>query len=804
MSLDVNSQSPVFDGLKVVELCQGMSGPLASQLFADNGADVVKIEPPRGDWARAMPGFRMWNRGKQGVALDLSTAEGRENALRLIDGADVLIESVRGGTKHALGLTPAELRERNPRLVHCTITGFGLAEKWEKLPSYEGVVAARIGRWMGADRLSGMSEVNRGPRPVFNITPFGSYGCACLVLVGVVGALRHAKKTGQGSHIDTSLLDGIAAATMRVPFRREGEKVAPVGETKDRSVLFRGINLAFLTAPCSDGRFIQMCARQPDHYKRWMKAIGLGHMLEDPRFANGPVGFKTIADVDEVEVHIREAMGKRTQAEWMELFAGEFDVGADPFLTPPEFLQMADMVDNGRVVEFDDPEVGRTTQVGPLALIEGVETTIGRPAPRLGEHQAMLDELAAAKGAAAPGAGATSRGAVPANRARPPLEGITVLEAAYFIAGPMGASVLAELGARVIKLEPLEGDPFRATLTEFAQMAHGKESIAVDLKHPQAKDLVERLIRKSDILLHSFRPGAPVRLGLDYETVHALNPGIVYLYAGSYGSKGPQARRPAFHSTPNALCGAGIIQAGEGNPPVDDSYPDPCSALGVAAALAIGLHARERTGVGQAIETTMLASTGYVHSDMIVQYPGRPAPMVPDRGQHGFHALYRLYPCASGWIFVAALQDKEWHALAKAVGHPEWIDDARYATRDLRFADTGLVTKLAEIFSGDDADSWAERLLAAGVPATRADENTFEEFLVENVPHYPMTHPVFGDYWRRGPVIRFDTCESAPIRGAPSLGDHTEALLTELGYSDEERAALIEAGAVKASQGGKA
>jgi crotonobetainyl-CoA:carnitine CoA-transferase CaiB-like acyl-CoA transferase len=802
MSPEVNSQSPVFEGLNVVELSQGMSGPLACQLLADNGASVVKIEPPTGDWAREMPGFRMWNRGKQSVVLDLSTPKGKEQALALIDEADVLVECVRGGTQRALGLSAAELRARNPSLVHCTITGFGLAKKWEKLPSYEGVVAARIGRWMGADRLSGMSEINRGPRPVFNITPFGSYGCACLVLVGIVGALRHAKKTGEGSHIDTSLLDGIAAATMRVPFRRDGAKVDPVGATKDRSVLFRGINLAFLTPECSDGRFIQMCARQPDHYKRWMKAIGLGHMLEEPRFANGPVGFLTIADVDEVEVHIRAAMAKRTQAEWMDLFAGEFDVGADPFLTPPEFLAMADMVDNGRVVEFEDPAVGRTTQVGPLALIEGVETTIGRPAPALGEHQALLDRLPAANAARESGAGAAT-GAAPAQRARPPLEGITVLEAAYFIAGPMGASVLAELGARVIKLEPLEGDPFRATLTEFAQMAHGKESIAVDLKHPQAKELVERLIAKSDILLHSFRPGAPVRLGLDYETAHALNPGIVYLYAGSYGSKGPQARRPAFHSTPNALCGAGLIQGGEGNPPVDDSYPDPCSALGVAAALAIGLHARERTGVGQAIETTMLASTGYVHSDMVVQYPGRPAPMVPDQGQHGFHALYRLYPCASGWIFVAAIQDKEWHALAKAVGHPEWIDDAAYATRDLRFTDAGLTEKLAEILLTDDADNWQDSLLAAGVPATRADENSFEEFLVDNVPHFPMTHPVFGDYWRRGPVIRLDTCESAPIRGAPSLGEHTEALLAELGYSEEERAALINAGAVKASQGGK-
>jgi crotonobetainyl-CoA:carnitine CoA-transferase CaiB-like acyl-CoA transferase len=642
-----------------------------------------------------------------------------------------------------------------------------------------------------------MAEVNRGDRPIFNITPFGSYASACLALVGIVGALRSRNSTGAGTHLETSLLDGIAAATMRVPFRREGEQVAPVtAVTRGRDVLFRGINLAFMTAECSDGRYIQMCARQPDHYKRWLQAIGLGHLLDDPKFANGPVGFATIEDVDEVDVLIRKAMRERTQAEWMELFAGEFDVGADPFLTPAEFLQMADMVDNGRGVQIDDPTVGVTTQVGPLALLDESAMTIGRPAPRLGEHQASLDTLPSRAPAATDGEQSST------GRARPPLEGITILEAAYFIAGPLASTILAELGARVIKLEPLAGDPFRRTSVEFAQISHGKESIAVDLKHPAARELLERLVRKADVLLHSFRPGAADRLGLGYETVHALNPELVYLYATSYGSRGPQAQRPAFHSTPNALCGAGIIQAGRGNPPVDDSYPDPCAGLGVAAALAIGLYARDKTGVGPTIETTMLTATGYVHSDMVVQYQGRPAPLVPDGGQHGLHALYRLYPCASGWIFLAAVQDKEWQALADALGHPEWCSDDRFATSEARLEHGDeLAAILGEIFADQPAQHWQDHLLAHRVPATRADEQPFEEFLVSNTPHHPMTHPDFGDYWRRPPVIRIDGCESAEPSVAPSLGQHTTALLAELGFTPAECTELIESGAVKAKEG---
>jgi crotonobetainyl-CoA:carnitine CoA-transferase CaiB-like acyl-CoA transferase len=338
-------------------------------------------------------------------------------------------------------------------------------------------------------------------------------------------------------------------------------------------------------------------------------------------------------------------------------------------------------------------------------------------------------------------------------------------------------------------------------MVEFAQLSHGKESIAIDLKHPRARDLVDRLLRQADVLLHSFRPGVPERLGLDFERVHAINPRLVYLYAGSYGSKGPQSRRPAFHSTPNALCGAGIVQAGEGNPPVDDSYPDPCSGLGVAAALAIGLHARERTGVGLALETTMLTATGYVHSDMVVQYAGRPATHAQDPGQHGFGACYRLYQCArGGWLFLAAVQEKEWRALAEALGHAEWLVDPRFATlKARRESDDALADELAELFAGRTAAEWEATLLEHGVPATRADEQTFEEFLVANVPHQPMTHSAFGDYWRRPPAVRFEGCEPVGTTVAPGLGEHTAALLTELGYTPDECADLIESGAVKAS-----
>ena len=247
-------------------------------------------------------------------------------------------------------------------------------------------------------------------------------------------------------------------------------------------------------------------------------------------------------------------------------------------------------------------------------------------------------------------------------RAKPPLAGITILEAATFVAAPLGATLLAELGARVIKVEPLEGDAYRRTGLEAAHMTHGKESICVDLKTSDGRSIICALVAKSDALLHNYRPGVTERLGLDYETLRKVNPDLVYLYGASYGTNGPESHRSAFHSTPNALCGGGILQGGQGNPPVDDSYPDPCAGLGAGTALALGLLAQVRFGIGQYAETTMLCSAGWVHSNRLTKYGDGPIQPPVDSEQRGLHALYRLYACAKGWLFLAVLQEREWVA----------------------------------------------------------------------------------------------------------------------------------------------
>jgi crotonobetainyl-CoA:carnitine CoA-transferase CaiB-like acyl-CoA transferase len=271
---------------------------------------------------------------------------------------------------------------------------------------------------------------------------------------------------------------------------------------------------------------------------------------------------------------------------------------------------------------------------------------------------------------------------------------------------------------------------------------------------------------------------------------------LVYLYGASYGSRGPQNRRAAFHSTPNALAGGGIQQAGLGNAPVDDSYPDPGSGLAAATALMLGLWAREVTGRGQYLETTMLTSAGYILSNNLVLYDGAPPMAMPDRGQHGLHALYRLYPCQTGWLFVAAGRDHEWHALATAANQPGWRSDPRFATTEGRLAnDNALAGLLGAVLAGRPAEDWDRILTGAGLACAVASEVAVDKWFEDHGLLLAEDHPVFGPFWRAPPKVRLS---ANPPRIVPpsALGEQTRPILRQLGYTDEAVDDLVERGRV--------
>ena len=756
-----------LEGLRVLELGSGAAAGIAGMVLAENGAEVVKIEPPDGDPCRGQPGFAVWHRGKKSAALDLADPGDRSRFLDLAQVADGVIEAFRPSTAARLGVDFETLRGLNDRLVYAAITGFGESGPWRNLPGYEQIVAAKSGRMTTYDGVR--------PGPVFTPVPIASYGAGMLAAVGLMAGIWDRGRSGRGQRVHTSLLHALTVYDMTSGHGNRTNTPAEPGR------VYGIMRVPFMTAPTKDGRFIQMCSRQARHYHRWLAELGLEALLDDPQLAHAPDLWPSEERLVEVIEAIRTGMEHRTAEEWMDVFSAK-DIGGDPFLAPQEFLDHPQCTENERRQEVLDPEMGPTVQIGPLGLYSETPSVVGPPAPLFGEH---TDEVLTAWGSAA----SPDHNA---HRTRPtdelPLADVTILDVGYFYACPFAATLLAEAGARVIKVEPPTGDPGRRNwTTDYVKSLVGKESIVLNLKTSEGLDILYRLVDEADVFLHNFRPGTPERLGIDADAVLGRNPGLLYVYASCFGSRGPWAHKAGFHSSPNAVAGAGVVESGDQNPPRNRTYGDPTAALATAAAIMAGVLACRRTGRGQRLETTMLTATAYAVAQWGVQHSGPAAPVV-DSGQYGCHAYQRLYETSDGWLVLDMHRDRERRALGAVLGSelPETPTPE-------------AASRLAGLFREDTAGAWETRLLAAGVPAVQADRGDFlhnmlnEDHMRSSGVAVEAEQDGLGSYWRAAPTMQFSAAP-APLAPALPLGWATSAILGELGIDASAIARLRDTG----------
>ncbi|MEE9198579.1 MAG: CoA transferase, partial [Dehalococcoidia bacterium] len=652
------------DGLRVLDLGQGY-GAIPGMILADYGAEVIKVEPPGGEAFRHLPAFLQWNRGKKSVVLDLKTDRGRRAAQALARESDVLIENFRPGVAERLGIGYEGLAQVNPGLVYLSISAFGQKGKYRHYKGYEGIVSAKCGQHL-------MQCGYRGDDPHYDAVFKCSYGSAIQGLIGVLAALHLKDKAGVGQKVESTMVQALYVYSYGgIRFLDDPALYRRLGGVQGRDPR-NNSSIGFRIGQCADGEFIQSGSASGRIFENMMRALGIEEYFTDPRFKNG-VGQSTSDEDKAYLISLIDAAYKtKPLDEWVRIF-DEQDVGYALFATTQEFMDYPQVLHNGHVIEVDDPTVGRMKQVGPLVKFVGQEWKFPGPAPQLGQH---TREVLARVEEGAPGHASSPAGSSPA----PPLpegalNGVTVVDLSTYAAAPGGPGILRDLGARVIKVEPPEGEPMSGSLGDlFLRIHRGKERICLDLKTPEGREILYQLVAEADIFVHNFRPGVPERLGLDYETLRGVNRRLVYLYASAFGSNGPDARRPAFDPVVSAMAGAETLQAGEGNPPQDRRVSDHSAYLVVAVAMLLGLQARARSGEGQCMETTMLCSAAYLFSDDFLRYEGKPPRPTPDNGQYGLGPLYRLYRTQEGWVFLAVLTDEEWSAFCQAVDHPEWGD----------------------------------------------------------------------------------------------------------------------------------
>lgn len=747
-----------FAGLRVIDFTQGIAGPMATMFLADFGAEVVKVEPPEGDRAREHPGYWCWNRNKLRVCLDLSSYEGRRSARHLIASADVCVFDALPGELERLGLDAATVTADHPGLLHVWLPPYAARGRWSLLPPEEQLLAAVSGACS--------FQFSWDDVPVELVTPQLAYAQAALGACAIAAGLVERQRSGLGQAVIVGGLHAFAVV--------ESGGALRAGEVlRMRSPGARGALPNYRLYRCADGAWLFLGTLMPHHFWKALEVLDLFDVMAiegvDGEFAN-----LMRPEVREAVIARFDArFAERPREEWLRLLE-EAGVPRAPVWPRERWFAHPQVAAIGMRVELRHPELGTIAMPGvPVRLSDtpgAVRTLIA---------EANVDELLRERPPRPP-----ERREVPPVRPGGPLAGVRVLDLGMVIAGTFIGTILANFGADVVKVEPPDGDPFRQYGLGFAGYNQGKRSVVLDLKDPEGRALFHRLVEGADVVLDNYRLGVLERLEIDYAKLSRRNPRLVQASVTGYGSVGPMAHLPGFDPLLQAQSGLMAAQGGDDEPvfhqiPVNDTATSLVAAFGILAAL----YARERTGRGQRVETSLAAQSVLFQSGELTWYEGRPAPAKGGRDFPGVRALDRLYRCRDGWLAVVCRREEQFHQLCLALGHPEWV--GRFLARQalMEPPDGPLAMLLAEAFAERERDEVVERLIARGVPcapALRIEEVFTSPWHRENGLFWECDHPQFGRLTLVRSFAEWSRTPAGFARRPPLLGEHTEEVLAEL------------------------
>jgi crotonobetainyl-CoA:carnitine CoA-transferase CaiB-like acyl-CoA transferase len=798
----------VLAGVRVLDLSQGIAGPITGMLLSDHGAAVTKVEPPGGDRFRALPGANTWLRGRRSIELDLAKPDDRTTFHDLVRASDVVLESFAPGAAAPLGCDPVTLRGLNPGLIHCSITGYGAHPGHRDRPAYDALVAARLGLLhenrghLGSptghingdepflpdlDIPEGMPPGPPRPGPIFTYTPWPSLCAAYLATMGVSAALLARERDGRGQHVETSLLQAALALTTGKWQKAENFRATgyPTWIYDERAT--KGFFM------CSDGRWIEIWVPNP----RFVLSSAAGDTLEvrrklastrddDARIPPDPENLIVLAHYWPA---MKEAIARFPSHDWVRV-AAEAGVPLQLVRTPEEALADPALMAEGAVIDLEHPDHGRLRQVGILYGMSASPGAVQGSVPTVGQHNDDIRaELAGSTGPhlVAPDA--------PTATGRPPLHGVTVLDLGFAVAGPFGTQALSDLGANVIKINATR-DPFwHATHIAYA-CNRGKRSICIDLKQPEGLAVFHRLVARADVVHSNMRRDALVRLGCDEAALRPHNPTMIYCHTRGF-DRGPRSDAPGNDQTGASLAGVTWEDGGgyDGGRPFWSLTSMGDTGNGYLSAIAViqALYHRARTGEGQSVDTSILNAALLSASSATVTTDGTPLPRPHlDRLQLGLSALYRLYETADGWLCLAVTDQPQWQALVNALPELDLADDRRFGDPARRQEhDAALWVLLEEMLKTRTAADWFERLDKAGVPCEIANPTFGREIFADPVMRelgliVEHQHPILGRFEQFGATIDFSDTPGVIQGPPPIVGQHTREILGEHGFSADE------------------
>jgi crotonobetainyl-CoA:carnitine CoA-transferase CaiB-like acyl-CoA transferase len=392
-----------------------------------------------------------------------------------------------------------------------------------------------------------------------------------------------------------------------------------------------------------------------------------------------------------------------------------------------------------------------------------------------------------------------------------PLAGMRVLELAQIMAGPTCGALLADLGADVVKVEKLPGGDDARGYREprvngvsapFLMLNRNKRGLALDLKRPEGRAILLRLVRKADVLIENYRRGTMERLGLGYDALAAENPALIYCAITGYGRDGPWSDKGGFDLVAQAFAGLMAITGEPGRPPVKTG--NPVSDINAGLLAAVGILAawahRLSTGRGQLVDTSLMEAAlqqTYWHAASYFATGESPGPL---GSAHILTAPYQAFAARDGWIVIGGANQANWERIADVLGHPEWREDPRFASNSARMANLPeLAAAMGDVLAGKSRAEWLALMDAAGVPAgpvhSMGEALTHPQTLARGMV-VDLDHPDAGPTKALGCPVHLSETPARVGRPAPRLGEHTRELLRECGYADAEIDALVTAGIV--------
>jgi crotonobetainyl-CoA:carnitine CoA-transferase CaiB-like acyl-CoA transferase len=787
-----------LDNITVLDLTSGPAGALATMLLCDHGARVIRLVDVH-DQARHR-GYLVWDRGKECVRLDLSRIEPPQDSrslvitrqtaaespsdvyVQLLRSADVVVEDF-APTSGRQNLVQAEwLFALNTGLIHCSITAYGKYGRFKDEPPIDDLVMARAGI------LSTQPGFRAGP--VHVVHPLPSVGAALLAAQGIAAALLAREHTGLGRTVETSLLAGALLYHPKV----SAEQLAPHVFQSNPA----GSAPFYSLYECADGEWVQLGCVHEGFIQTAAGVMGVKDVLDEPQYGRGRVPKTPEADRD-LRAIIAQAIQTKPYTIWARIFE-EADVPYARVRTTEENMDDQQVQVNAMLIELQDPEVGRIAQMGVPVQLSATPGEVKGPRLLPTSHPALLREEGPE--VQSPSAGHPRQEAL----FDPPLKGIRVLEITNLIAGPTAGRLLADLGADVIKMEPLEGDISRPIgRTYFFNLNANKRSLSLNTRTPEGKEVAQRVAATADVLLANLRPHATERMGIGPEMLQRLNPRLIETHITGFGWDGPYALRPGIDPLAQALMGLSRAQGAPGNPPVFYSQLAPtdftAGALGALGTI-LALFVRERTGVMQRVDTNLLNGGILLSSEWFTQYQGKPPRPLADRGQYGIDAFHRLYEAADGWLYVAADTAAARQTLCRALGCEDLLGHYTSMPVGNHPADTTLADALSKRFTGLSLDEALACLQAANVSCAPAVSGHSEVFL--NDPHALANdmvathrHPLLGQQRVARHYVRFGHTEVLEGRPTALLGEHTHEVLQEVGVTESAIAELYAKGVVK-------